>query len=228
MSEFVDPNIPAESAGSKFPVAWPTLNVPVDPDLVLEGRDVVLTQVHLDGPNATDIEEMLASVCTPDLWEHVPGRPESVADLRAVLARDLADPTHIRWIVRAKSDGRIIGRTSTFDLDVTNAKFEIGHTTYAREAWGSSVNPDTKLTLLSWGFEQLQAGRIQFKTDVRNLRSRAAIARIGAQFEGSLRRFSRRDDGTMRDAVIFSIIADEWPSVSVALRERLDATPAFQ
>jgi RimJ/RimL family protein N-acetyltransferase len=79
--------------------------------------------------------------------------------------------------------------------------------------WGSAVNPDTKLTLLTYAFETLGAGRVQLKTDVRNIRSQQAISRLGAHYEGTLRRYQRRRDDTIRDTVMFSIIAEGWPAV---------------
>jgi RimJ/RimL family protein N-acetyltransferase len=87
--------------------------------------------------------------------------------------------------------------------------------------WGTAVNPETKLLLLEHAFEVLGAGRVQLKTDVRNVRSQQAIARLGARYEGTLRRYQRRSDGTVRDTVLFSVLAEEWPAVRDGLRERL-------
>ena len=89
---------------------------------------------------------------------------------------------------------------------------EVGATAYMPAAWGTNVNPDTKRLLLAHAFETLGVGRVQLKTDVRNVRSQQAIARLGARCEGTLRRHQRRDDGTVRDSVLFSILAEEWPS----------------
>ena len=97
---------------------------------------------------------------------------------------------------------------------------KIGFTTYAPGVWGSAVNPETKLLLLGYAFERLGAGRVQLKTDVRNVRSQLAIARLGARYEGTLRRYQRRADGTVRDTVLFSILAEEWPAVRDGLLAR--------
>ncbi len=88
------------------------------------------------------------------------------------------------------------------------------------------MNPETKLLLLGHAFDVLGAGRVQLKTDVRNVRSQQAIARLGARYEGTLRRYQRRADGTVRDTVLFSILAEEWPAVRDALRARLIGRPA--
>jgi RimJ/RimL family protein N-acetyltransferase len=104
-----------------------------------------------------------------------------------------------------------------------DARLEIGATAYTRPVWSTKVNADTKLRLLSYAFDELGAGRVQFKTDVRNTRSQMAIARLGARYEGTLRRSMRRDDGTVRDSVLFSIIAEEWPGVRSCLLARVAA-----
>ncbi len=89
------------------------------------------------------------------------------------------------------------------------------------DVWGGAVNPATKLLVLGLAFEQLGAGRVQLKTDVRNTRSQQAIARLGAGYEGVLRRYQRRSDGTVRDTVVFSVTAEDWPTVRRRLRARL-------
>jgi RimJ/RimL family protein N-acetyltransferase len=103
-----------------------------------------------------------------------------------------------------------------------DARLEIGFTMYSPAVWGTVVNPQTKLLLLGHAFDDLGAGRVQLKTDIRNVRSQQAIARLGATYEGVLRRYQRRADGTVRDTVLFSIIAEEWPSVRSRLEARLD------
>jgi RimJ/RimL family protein N-acetyltransferase len=87
--------------------------------------------------------------------------------------------------------------------------------------WATAVNPDVKLLLLGHAFATLRAGRVQLKTDVRNVRSQQAIARLGARYEATLRRYQRRADGTVRDTVLFSITAEEWPAVRDRLHDRV-------
>jgi RimJ/RimL family protein N-acetyltransferase len=102
-----------------------------------------------------------------------------------------------------------------------DARLEIGNTAYDRAVWASVVNPETKLLLLTYAFDTVGMGRVQLKTDIRNYRSQQAIARLGAQFEGVLRRYQRRADGTVRDTVMFSITAEEWPKVRAGLEARI-------
>jgi len=85
------------------------------------------------------------------------------------------------------------------------------------------VNPECKLLLLTYAFDELHMGRVQLKTDIRNHRSQQAIARLGATYEGVLRRYQRRADGSVRDTVMFSITAEEWPGVRQRLVDRVSA-----
>lgn len=107
---------------------------------------------------------------------------------------------------RGMPAGAVVGTSSYLDVSVRDARLEIGATAYAPSVWGTAVNPDTKLVLLSYAFDRLHAGRVQLKTDVRNVRSQRAIARLGAHYEGTLRRYQRRADESVRDTVLFS-----WP-----------------
>jgi len=83
--------------------------------------------------------------------------------------------------------------------------------------------PDTALLLLGYAFDELGAGRVQLKTDVRNVRAQRAIARLGARYEGTLGRYQRRADGTVRDTVLFAVLAEDWPAVAAGLRAGLEA-----
>ncbi len=116
----------------------------------------------------------------------------------------------------------VVGTSCYLDVSVVDARLEIGSTAYAPHVWGTAVNPDTKLVLLTYAFEVLRCGRVQLKSDVRNIRSQQAIARLGARYEGLLRRYQRRADGTVRDTVMFSVTSEDWPAVRNGLKRRLD------
>lgn len=160
------------------------------------------------------------------VWRHVPGRPKSPEQYSATLANRQAEGRFV-WIVRllqplaGRAAGEIVGTSSYLEVCTADARLEIGATTYVPAVWGTKVNPDAKLLLLAYAFETLRAGRVQLKTDVRNGRSQQAIARLGARYEGTLRRNRRRDDGTVRDSVLFSIVSEEWPNVREGLISRL-------
>jgi RimJ/RimL family protein N-acetyltransferase len=92
---------------------------------------------------------------------------------------------------------------------------------YGSRWWGTAVNPESKLLLLEHAFDTCGFGRVKIQTDVINARSRAAILKLGATFEGITRRDVRRADGSWRDSAVHSILVDEWPTVRAGLRARL-------
>jgi RimJ/RimL family protein N-acetyltransferase len=117
--------------------------------------------------------------------------------------------------------GAVAGTSSYLEVSPHDARLEIGWTAYAPAVWGSALNPEAKLLLLGYAFETLVMGRVQLKTDIRNVRSQQAIARLGARYEGVLRRYQRRADASIRDTVLFSITAEQWPEVRARLSARL-------
>lgn len=114
-----------------------------------------------------------------------------------------------------------VGMTSYLDINEADRRLEIGMTWYKPSAQGTTVNPAAKLLLLEHAFETLECERVQLKTDGRNLRSQAAISKLGAVREGVLRKYGRQPSGYVRDAVMFSIIRSEWPAVKAGLLERV-------
>lgn len=117
--------------------------------------------------------------------------------------------------------GTVVGTSSLGEWDLVNERVHLGWTAYGPPWWGTAVNPACKLALLGHAFDDCGFGRVKIQTDLVNLRSQAAIARLGATREGVLRRDLRRADGTWRDTVVFSVLADEWPSVRAGLEQRL-------
>lgn len=210
-------------------VAWPQLSWPVAADTVLSGGLVELTPVD----SAQDASELFSALDHDAVWAHVSARPRSVDDFRARIAGNQAGSRQ-QWTMRLRAPYRglaaqsVIGSTSYLDAQPGNASVEIGSTTYTPAVWGSAVNPETKLLLLGHAFDVLNAGRVFLKTDIRNERSQRAIERLGAQYEGVLRRHMRRDDGTVRDTVMFSIIAEEWPRVRDGLKKRVEEAVAAE
>lgn len=115
------------------------------------------------------------------------------------------------------ASGEAVGGTTLFDYSAENRRLEIGYTWLARPAWRTAINTEAKFLLLRHAFEVLGCGRVQLKTDVRNVRSQTAIARIGGVREGVLRAHMVMPDGFVRDSVMFSIVASEWPAVKARL-----------
>ena len=124
------------------------------------------------------------------------------------------------FIVGGPHDGQLVGVSTLGDFEPQNEAAHIGWTAYDPRVWGTAVNAETKLLMLGLAFES-GFGRVKIQADALNTRSRAAIAGIGATFEGTLRRHLQRADGTWRDTVVFSVIVEEWPAVKAGLEGRL-------
>ncbi|MGW4535520.1 GNAT family N-acetyltransferase [Nocardia sp. NPDC004340] len=224
-------NESATTESDRFPViadprpddeVWPDMIWPVPTGTVLSGEAVELTAID----PAADADALFAALDHERAWAHVPWRPTDPRQFEDSLRqRHSQDDWHI-WIVRTRVElgglpaGSIVGVTAYLEARPRDAGLEIGFTLYTPSVWGSAVNPEAKLLLLEYAFETLHVGRVQLKTDVRNHRSQQAIARLGARYEGTLRRQFRRGDGTVRDSVLFSIIAEEWPEVRARLANR--------
>ena len=125
-------------------------------------------------------------------------------------------------LIGGEADGLLVGASTLGDFDLANEHAHIGWTAFDPRVWGSAVNPEAKLLMLGIAFEN-GFGRVKIQADVLNERSRAAIAGIGATFEGIVRRDRLRADGTWRDSAVFSVIVEEWPEVRAKLEERLAA-----
>src|SRR5581483_12426 len=97
----------------------------------------------------------------------------------------------------------------------------IGYTWFTPDTWGSFINPECKYLLLKNAFEKLNVNRIDFMTDSRNIRARAALKKLGAVEEGLLRYHTILEDGFVRDTAVFSIIKSDWPLVKSQLEQRL-------
>ncbi|MFZ4496590.1 MAG: GNAT family N-acetyltransferase [Candidatus Nanopelagicales bacterium] len=187
---------------------------PMPADTVLAGSNVTLTLAQ-----ESDAAELFAVLNHDSVWTHVRGRPNTAGELAATLG---AANEGGRWPWVVRQGGAVVGTTSYLEVSPVDARLEIGFTLYTPAVWGTAVNPECKLLLMTWAFEASGMGRVQLKTDIRNVRSQEAIARLGAAKEGVLRQYQRRQDGSVRDTVMFSVVADEWPAVKAGLLERLE------
>lgn len=125
--------------------------------------------------------------------------------------------TQFPFVIFHKKARRIIGSTRFMDVQVKHKKLEIGTTWLLPEYWGTAVNLECKLLLLTYCFETLRTFRVQFKTDENNVRSRKAIEKIGGTFEGVLRNDMVRDNHTKRNSAYYSIIDDDWKDKKIQL-----------
>ena len=174
-----------------------------------------LGRVRLEPLGPQHDEELLAAAQSDEVWRWLPiARPRDLDAVRRI--RD----THpgLAWAVVV--DAVAAGSTSYLDLDLPVGGLEVGWTWYRRDLWGSDVNPTCKLLLLGHAFEALGAARVTFKTDALNTRSRAAIAKLGCAYDGTLRHAALRADGSVRDSAYYSILASEWPPARAVLESR--------
>src|ERR1700722_15899585 len=123
------------------------------------------------------------------------------------------------------ADGKIAGMTTYMNVDTPNRRVEIGSTWYAKRMQRSAVNTQCKLLLLTHAFEKLDCIAVEFRTHFFNPPSRRGIERLGAKLDGILRSHQLASNGTLRDTVVYSIIAAEWPTVRTHLNYQLNEKP---
>ena len=120
------------------------------------------------------------------------------------------------------ASGTPVGMTTYMNIDAANKRVEIGSTWYASRVQRTPLNTECKLLLLGHAFDALDCIAVEFRTHRFNQQSRRGIERLGAQLDGILRNHQRAANGTLRDSVVYSITADEWPAVQTHLRWQLD------
>lgn len=142
---------------------------------------------------------------------------DSVRQWCATLGAMSARGEAVAFAIVATATGEAVGGTVLFDYSEAHKRLEIGYTWLSKSVWRTAVNTEAKLLLMTHAFEVLGCGRVQLKTDGRNVRSQTAIARLGAVREGTLRAHMIMPDGYVRDSVMFSVVAAEWPAVKARL-----------
>ncbi len=180
-----------------------------------------LTREHVAG--------LRAAAADGELWNlrvtSVP-RPE---DTEAYVAQALemqARGERLPWAVVDAASGKVLGCTSYHDIVPAVRRVEIGYTWYARSVQRSHVNTTAKLLLMAHAFDALGCNVVGWRTDILNLASQRAIERLGAHKDGVLRCHALRRDGSIRDTVMYSLLAAEWPAVRARLEQRLQQPAA--
>jgi N-acetyltransferase len=187
--------------------------------VTLEGKHVRLEPLSLD-----HLDPLTAVGLDPELWKFTKVNVTSRDEMRAYIEdalRAQAHGTAMAFVTREKKSNTIVGSTRFADIDGHNRTLEIGWTWIARSYQRTAINTEAKYLMLRHAFEKMDARRVMLKTDETNLKSRAAIARIGAKQEGILRNHMLVWGGRNRNSVIFSIIAEEWPEVKRNLEAKL-------
>lgn len=187
--------------------------------VTLEGHSIrlePLAEYHLDG--------LAAAAADGKLWElwftSVPKPKHTHAYIAHALAGQ-ADGHMLPWAVRELTGGTIIGSTRYHDIVAEIDRVEIGYTWYGKSWQRSHVNTVCKLLLLGHAFDTLGCKVVGLRTDNFNFASQQAIEALGAKKDGVLRHHTARRDGTVRDSVMYSILAHEWPDVKRHLEQRL-------
>ena len=178
-----------------------------------------LSQDHHDG-----LREAVQDGELWKLWYTFVPTPENMAkeiDRRLALA---ASGSMLPFTV-FDANGNIVGMTTYMNVDTANRRVEIGSTWYAKRVQRSAVNTQCKLLLLAHAFEKLDCIAVEFRTHFFNHQSRRGIERLGAKQDGVLRNQQIAPNGTLRDTMVYSIIAAEWPTVKAHLNYQLNEKP---
>jgi RimJ/RimL family protein N-acetyltransferase len=211
-----------------MPIAAANWPVPL-PAVLLRGQYIQLE------PLAIAHERELSQISQDEqIWRYLTsygGTPEAMHGYLEAALRDYASGSALPFVIRTAGDqsgesdgsnGRVIGMTRLKNLSRTDRNAVVG-SWLAPCAWGSGTNTEAKLLLLTHAFETLECIRIEFHTDSRNLRSRAALTKMGVHEEGTLRSCHITREGWRRDTIVFSILDTEWLAVKQKLLARLEA-----
>jgi N-acetyltransferase len=185
----------------------------------LEGSVVVLEPLALG-----HADELWEATQAPEVWDWLAHIGDSRDYFDRWLEMSLAATeagTEGVFATRDKRAGTIVGSTRYLNVRPADKVVEIGWTWLNPSAWGTGANVEAKLLMLEHAFKTLDCVRVEFKTDARNERSRAALAAIPAQFEGILRKHMTMPDVGVRDSAYYSVVDDEWPEVRANLERRL-------
>ncbi|MGH8900483.1 MAG: GNAT family N-acetyltransferase [Egibacteraceae bacterium] len=189
--------------------------------VTLEGRHARLEPLHLE--HTSELFESSGKDDEVWRWLRRP-TPQVEQDMRAFVVGLLSEQRlgiRIPFAVRIKSIDRIIGTTSYQEIFPEDERLEIGWTWLGRAFWGSPINSECRLLLLSHAFEDLGMERVAIRINSCNERAQAAIERIGWVREGVFRHYTVRPNGTRGDTIYFSLLSAEWPTAKARLIERL-------
>ncbi|REC63801.1 N-acetyltransferase [Chryseobacterium pennae] len=185
--------------------------------IILEGTTIELIPLEKE-----HFEELYAAAADKDLWTLIPTNASDKTIFYQNYEFSLSERENgnqYPFVIRHKETQQLIGSTRFFEIYPSDKKLEIGWTWITKDFWGTTVNLECKLLLLTFCFEILKTNRVQLKTKDNNFRSRKAIEKIGGVFEGILRKDKIQNDGSTRNAVYYSILDDEWK----AAKQKIEA-----
>jgi len=187
--------------------------------VTLANEIVILEPISLK--HTADIVESIDS----DVFKYMPMRSSvrTISEVRRYIEFQMSRTSAVVFAVIDNQSGKAIGSTSFMNIRSDHYGLEIGSTWITKSARGTKINPSMKHLMLRHAFEQLGAIRVELKTDARNKQSRAAILKLGAEFEGIQRNHIVMPDGFLRGSAMYSIIDTQWDAVGQGLLERIDA-----
>lgn len=193
---------------------------------VLTGETVKLVPLAKE-----HFDELYAAASDKKLWELIPtdcSKRETFDTAYNFALAEREKGNQYPFVIIHGATNEIIGSTRFFEIFPQDKKLEIGWTWVVTKYWGTEINFECKLLLLTYCFETLQTRRVQIKTDATNLRSRKAIEKIGGQFEGILRKDRIKENGVSRNAAYYSIIDDEWETAKQKIISQLNGKKKMQ
>ncbi len=174
-------------------------------------------------------DELVAAASDGELWNLwytiVPEPGEMMAEIERRLALQECG-SMLPFAVIESATGRAAGMTTYMNVDADNRRVEIGSTWLRKSVQRTALNTECKLLLLSHAFDTLDCIAVEFRTSSANAQSRRAIERLGAKLDGILRSHARHKNGTLRDTVVYSITAAEWPAVRTRLAAIIAPSPS--
>lgn len=196
------------------------MTMKIDRPIALEGKTVRLEPLTLEHADA-----LFEVAQDDDIWQYLafdtPKTPDEVRRFIEVALQNDAKGVDIPFAIVHLPDNKVIGSTRYMEVVPHDHALEVGWSWLGRDYWRGAANTESKYLLLRHAFEVLDANRLQLKTDLRNLRSQAAIARLGAVHEGVLREHRIVKGNYRRSSVVFSILDREWPVVKQGLEEKM-------
>jgi RimJ/RimL family protein N-acetyltransferase len=186
-------------------------------------KELIGQHVHLLPLSRAHMPALVQAASDGELWNLRVTRVPSADTVEAYVARALDDQGQGSALAYAVLDARgdVVGSTRCCHIDWSLPRLEIGYTWYAQRVQRTALNTEAKLMLLQQAFEHFGCVAVELRTHAQNLRSRAAIERLGAKQDGILRQHMRMPDGHLRDTVVYSILDSEWPEVRANLMQRL-------
>lgn len=194
-------------------------NTWINHPVILQGTNINLVPLE-----EKHLEELYTAAADKELWALIPTDCSERDTFYKTYEFAISERTagnQYPFVIIHKDTNKIIGSTRLFEIYPADKKLEIGWTWITKDHWGTTINLECKLLLLTYCFETLKTNRVQLKTKDTNFRSRKAIEKIGGIFEGILRKDKIVSDGTTRNAAYYSILDDEWEQAKIKIQKQI-------